>query len=129
MPLRSGNWKATVNGTEAELNIEMPNQQGVFAGQLLGIALRGFWDEVSQTIAFGLVAVVDDGIPIVASFQGHLFRSPPDPEPGRDVIATLTGSVQMSAHSLFVTGTTLFPALGTARRKLFGWFAQIPEIQ
>lgn len=128
MALTAGVWKANLNGTEAELNIEMPNQQGVFLGRLAGIDLRGFWDEVSQTIAFALTATVDDGVPIIASFRGHLFRSPPNPEPGRDLIATLTGSYQMSAATL-VTGTSLFPSMGSSRRNVFGWLAQILETQ
>ena len=132
MALTAGVWKANLNGTEAELQIGMPNQQGIFVGQLTGINFRGFGDEASQTIAFALAirvdATRDDGTPIIASFRGHLFRSPPNPEPGRDLIATLTGSYQMSAATLG-TGTGLFPSIGSSRRNVFGWLAQIIETQ
>ena len=126
MPLPTGTWKANVNGTEADLTIEAPNQKGTFVGRFFGADLRGFWDEFSQTISFTLPVVYDNGIPIVASFDGHLFRSPPNPEPGRDVVATVAGSLQMSAGNMGAAG---FPAIGTSRRNAFGWFAQIPEIQ
>ena len=129
MALTAGVWKANLNGTEAELNIGMPNQQGIFVGQLTGINFRGFGDEASQTIAFALTIWVDatrvDGTPIIASFRGHLFRSPPNPEPGRDLVATLTGSYQMSTEP----GTGLFPLMGSSRRNVFGWLAQILETQ
>ena len=129
MALTAGVWKANLNGTEAELQIGMPNQQGIFVGQLTGINFRGFGDEASQTIAFALTIWVDatrvDGTPIIASFRGHLFRSPPNPEPGRDLVATLTGSYQMSTEP----GTGLFPLMGSSRRNVFGWLAQILETQ
>ena len=126
MPLPTGTWKANVNGTEAELSIQAPNQQGIFLGRFFGTDIKGFWDEFSQTIMFTLTVVFDNAIPVVASFNGHLFRSPPSPAPGQDVVATLCGSLQMSAGSL---GAASFPAIGTSRRNVFGWFAQISEIQ
>src|SRR5437588_12967736 len=108
MPLPTGVWKANVNGTEAELSIEAPNQQGTFVGRFFGIDLRGFWDEFSQTISFTLTVITPPtGIPVVASFKGYLFRSPPNPEPGRDVVTTLTGSLQMTAGHI---AAGLFPA-------------------
>ncbi len=125
MPLPTGVWKANVNGTEAELSIEAPNQQGTFVGRFFGTDLTGFWDEFSQTISFTLTVILPTGS-VVASFKGHLFRSPPNPEPGRDVVTTLTGSLQMGAGNL---AAGIFPAIGTSRRNVFGWFAQIPEIQ
>jgi hypothetical protein len=127
MPLPSGTWKANVNGTEADLIIEAPNQQGVFVGQFFGAPFSGFWDEFSQTIAFTLTVIFENNrTPIIAWFNGHLFRSPPNPEPGRDVVVSLTGSLQVSAGNL---AAGAFPAIGTSRRNVFGWFAHIPEIQ
>ena len=126
MPIANGIWKANVNGTEADLTLDAPNLQGVITGQLFGAPLRGFWDELSQSLAFLLVVTDDAGLPIVASFKAHLFRSPAKPEPGRDLVATLTGSLEMSAGNL---AAGAFPAIGTAKRSVFGWFAQISEIQ
>lgn len=128
MSLPTGEWKANINGTETELTIGLPNQQGVFVGELFGIKLRGFWDEVSQTISFALTLTIEDDIPIVASFRGHLFRFPPNPEPGRDLIVSITGSFQMSAQ-MMVAAVGQFPAMGSSRRNVFGWLAQITEIQ
>src|SRR2546430_8114365 len=68
----------------------------------------------------------DLSTPVTASFGGHLFRSPANPEPGRDVVATIAGSLHMSVGNLS-PGT--FPAIGTSRRNVFGWFAQITEVQ
>ncbi len=128
MPLPTGTWKANVNGTEAELRIQTPDEQGRLQGQILGSQIIGFWDEVSQTITFTVTEVLFAGNAhtIVASFKGYLFRSPPNPEPGRDVVATLAGSLQMSVNAAIGIP---FPAIGTSRRNVFGWFAQIAELQ
>jgi hypothetical protein len=126
MPLPSGAWKANVNGLEAELTLGPPNQQGLVGGQFFGTDIRGFWDEASQTITFDLTVIFDGSVPVIASFRGYLFRSPLNPAPGRDVVATLAGSLQVSAGNLGVSG---FPARPTSRRNVFGWFAQVPEVQ
>jgi hypothetical protein len=82
-------------------------------GFLIGYGLIPFW-----------AGATAEGI--LAAFEGHLLRSPLNPEPGRDVQATLTGSLRMNAGNL---GTAQFPAVPTARRNIFGWFAQITELQ
>jgi len=122
MPLPIGAWKLNVNGTEVPLFIESPNQQGIFDAQLLGIPCAGFWDEVSQTITFVYSPAVAGFLgPNVAVFKGYLFRSPPNPQQGQDVLVTLAGSVQVSTGDFT-------PAISTSRRNVFGWFAQIPEV-
>jgi hypothetical protein len=125
VPLPAGTWKANANGTEADLSIETPNQQGIFVGRFLGTDIRGFWDEFSQTISFALTVSFENGVPVTATFNGHLFRTPPNPEPGRDVIATLAGSLQMTSASLAFP----FVATPSSKRNAFGWLAQITEIQ
>jgi len=124
MSLPTGTWKANVNGTESDLIIEAPNQQGVFIGTFFGTDIRGFWEESSQTITFS-VTVLLNAPPTIALFKGYLFRTPPNPEPGRDVLATLTGFVQANVGG---AGPGGFPTLGTSRRNIFGWLAQITEV-
>jgi hypothetical protein len=126
MPLPTGIWKANVNGTEIDLTINAPNQQSVFFGQFLGAEFKGFWDESTQSVAFTVNVIFEGSTPVTASFGGHLFRSPTNAEPGRDVVATIAGSLHMSVGHIS-PGT--FPAIGTSRRNVFGWFAQITEVQ
>jgi hypothetical protein len=123
MPLPIGRWKANVNGVESDLVIDPPNGQGLFLGTLFDTPMRGFWDEFSQTITFSVVISFEGAFPTVALFKGYLFRSPPNPEPGRDVLATLTGFVQVNVGAVGVS-----PILGTARRNVFGWLAQLTEV-
>jgi len=125
MSLPTGAWKANVNGTESELILHAPNEKGVFTGSFLGADLKGFWEESSQTITFSVTVFFGPGSPTIALFKGHLFRTPANPDPGRDVVATLTGVVQMNVGD---AGPGTFPALGTSRRNVFGWLAQINEV-
>ena len=122
MSLPTGTWKANVNGTETDLIIDPPNQQGIFAGKFFDTDIRGFWEESSQTITFS-VGVIETPLPTFALFKGYLYRTPPNPEPGRDVLATLTGFVQVNN-----AGPATFPVVGTSRRNVFGWLAQITEV-
>jgi hypothetical protein len=126
MSLPPGTWKANVNGTESDLTIEAPNQQGIFTGKIFGTDIEGFWEESSQTITFSLTIFFAAGFPTIALFKGYLFRSPPNPQPGRDVLATLTGFVQLTVGG---AGPGTFPVLGTSRRNIFGWLAQFTEVQ
>ena len=122
MPLPTGTWKMNVNGKELDFTIQSV-QEGVFSAFLLGQSHTGFWDEVSQTITFGLTKGQQDEVSAAAVFKGYLFRSPENPAPGRDVVATLAGSVQVSIGSF--AGANL---ITSSRRNVFGWFAQITEV-
>lgn len=121
MPLPTGIWKMNVNGRELDFEIRSA-QDGIFSSTFLGRTQPGFWDEVSQTITFG-VEKGEGVLGNVAFFKGYLFRSPENPPPGRDVVATLAGSVQVSFGSF--AGLNL---IGSSRRNVFGWFAQITEV-
>jgi hypothetical protein len=125
MPLPTGTWELNVNGQELELVIRSV-QEGVIIGTLSGRALSGFWDESAQTITFAVPDVGEARRPDPpidpAIFKGYLFRTPPAAPPGRDITATLTGFVQASSNF----GGFLNPNF---RRNVFGWFAQISEIQ
>ena len=120
MPLPIGTWKMNINGRELDLTIESA-QEGIFNLTLLGEAQTGFWDEVSQTISFALTK--QPASTNVALFKGYLFRTPDNPAPGRDVVATLAGSVSLNPGSF--AGANL---ITSSRRNVFGWFAQITEV-
>ena len=126
MPLPPGTWKANVNGTETDLKIGGVAETGLFPVNFLNVDTQGFWNEASQTMTFGLVVIFvgGGGTGIVASFDACLFRSPLNPPPGRDVVATLAGKFRVSAGNL-PAGS--FPGIPTSRRTEFGWLAQITE--
>jgi hypothetical protein len=122
MPLPAGRWKINVNGTEGELNIDaVPNQQGQISGDILSKGFKGMWDETSQSITI-IVVLTPGDFGTIALYKGYLSRTPPNPEPGRDVVAILAGSVQVNEGNGFP------PARASSRRNIFGWFAQIPEV-
>jgi hypothetical protein len=129
MSLPIGTWKATVNGTEGTLILNAPDAKSVITGAMLGKGLTGFWDEVSQTITFSVFIRAGgtdaDQVLSFALFTGYLLRVPTNPEQGRDVVATLSGSFTMTIAS---TRNPPFPDVVTSRRNVFGWFAQITEI-
>lgn len=119
MPLPIGTWKMNINGKELDFVIKSANDS-TFSSVFLGKMQDGFWDEVSQTITCGLTKEIP--FTPVALFKGYLFRSPENPGPGRDVVATLAGSVQISFGSFAVVSL-----IGSPQRNVFGWFAQITE--
>ena len=129
MPLPVGTWTAVVNGSDTALRIDSPDQQGVFTGQIFGSRIKGFWNESAQKIQFASYAEAGQGNqnPLFGIFEGYLFRVPPGAEPGRDVTATLVGSLSASAQ--LVGTTVLADVVPTARRQTFGWLATFVEVQ
>ncbi len=138
MPLQLGTWKVNVNGLQGDLVIQSVGAKGVLSGQIFGFQVRGFWDEGSQTLTFIAQKPLQVPPEVVISFtppieieltqviphffEGHLFRTPPVPEPGQDILWTLAGTVQDAS------GEGANGVLGTARRNVFGWFAQITQV-
>jgi hypothetical protein len=118
MPLPTGDWKANVNGVAVDLVINAPNAEGVFDGTLGDVQIRGFWDESSQTISFGLILPTHLPVAPIAMYTASLLRSPAPAAPGQDVTVTLSGSMRTTPD---------WPG-SSARRNVFGWFAQITEI-
>ena len=116
MPLPAGKWKMTVNGVEGTIDISQSRPEMFTATHSEFGRLEGFWDETSQTITFHVKE--PDGI---ALFKGYLMRAAQGQEPGRDVMVTLAGSMQ-------VAGSLVSFFNATARRNVFGWFAQITEV-
>ena len=94
-------------------------QDGNLDGMFRGAAVRGFWNEASQTITFDVPTTSSEGKQAFTLFNGCLFRTPANPTPNQDAVATLTGFAE-------VTTPIFLPA--NSRRTVFGWFAQISEI-
>jgi hypothetical protein len=119
MSLPLGTWKMNINGEETDFQISLADGSGLFNATIVNLqrTVSGFWDEASQTVTFGLAIGQEN----VIMFKGYLFRTPPNPEPGRDIMATLVGVAQVNAMA-----TRFLPA--NARRNVFGWFAQITEV-
>ena len=128
MSLPTGTWKANVNGTQSPLRIDPLDAQGVSTGQIFGGRIKGFWNEAGQKIQFASFSDIGGGqSPVFGVFEGYLFRSPPQPEPGQDVVVTLVGSLLVTAQAI---GSNQLPGIvPSARRSTFGWMAQIDEIQ
>jgi len=129
MALPYGDWTATVNGAETILHIDPPDAQGVFTGQIFGGRIKGFWNEAAQKIQFASYAEEGGGTtsPVFGIFEGYLFRTPLNPAPGRDVTATLVGSLFVSAQSV---GLDVLPEIvPSSRKSTFGWMAQLSEAQ
>jgi hypothetical protein len=129
MPLPYGTWKALVNGAEGLLRIDPPDAQGIFVGRVFGSTIKGFWNEAAQKIQFSSYAELGAGAqtPVFGIFEGYLFRSPVNPNPGQDVTVTLVGSVLVSAQAL--NNNVLPEMTPSSRRSTFGWMAQIADVQ
>lgn len=128
MPLPVGTWKANVNGTAADIKIGGVDPQGLFPVTLFNVNTQGFWNEVAQSLSIGLVVNFGGGgvgQGVVALFEGCLFRSPPNPQAGQDVTATLAGTFRVTAGAV---AAGAFPAVPTSRRDVFGWYAQLTEV-
>ena len=128
MSLPVGTWKAVVNGMEGPLRIDAPDAQGVFTGQIFQGRIKGFWNEAAQKIQFASYAEAGAGNqnPLYGIFEGYLFRVPSNAEPGRDVTATLVGSLYVSAQAI---GEDALGVVPTSRRQTFGWLATFVEVQ
>lgn len=127
MPLPAGSWKANLNGTVVDLTIGGVNPQGMVPVTLLTVNTQGFWNEVAQSLSIGLVVNFGGGVGtgIVSIFEACLFRSPPNPQAGQDVTATLAGTFRVTAGTV---NPGAFPAIPTSRREVFGWYAQLTEV-
>ena len=123
MPLPLGTWKVNVDGQEGTLTIQSSDPLRILLDILGKNAINGFWNEISQTITFGFSQGEFEENRVSGLFKGHLVRTPPFPGPGQDIVATLTGSLDLIGSVSFLPTVTV-----TSRRNVFGWFAQITEV-
>jgi hypothetical protein len=131
MDLPLGEWKSNYSGTEGKLQITSVNDEGIVLGKLFPMQqpieffLQGLWDNAARKLTFGLRkidGVVETVVPIV--FVAYLFPTPPDMQPGKDVIWTLCGSFQIWDLS---RGVMFLTAYG-AKRNVFGWYATTTKV-
>jgi hypothetical protein len=125
IPLKIGSWKINVNGNPGTLNITGVNPDGTIVGSLNEIFINGIWDEVSQKIIFAHIVFNDVQVFKGAEpqiFKGYLFKTPAGPQPGEDIVWTITGVIE----TIHVEFALLLG--GNSRRHEFGWFAQITEV-
>jgi hypothetical protein len=149
MPLLMGDWRLFVGGTQTSLVLRDLQASGRFkvsANQRLSTNLfpalpaggsfpmdgEGFWNEVGQAISFSLTgtSAAVGNVPVTLQFTGYqvqpVFVAPADP--AQDLIWTLVGEFR---HALAVTPPLPSPALlpnESARRFIFGWYAQITQV-
>lgn len=129
MPRPAGSWSANINGVETELKLGAIQADGSFRGSVQNESIEGWWDEVSQSVTFRAGEFVatgantpEDATRFRGLYTGYLFGTPPTPAAGQDVEWTLAGSVVTTPP----WPSTFAP--GTARRRVFGWFAQLKQI-
>jgi hypothetical protein len=127
MPLQLGNWRINSNGFEGNLVIESVSAAGAVTGSLntlTGNRIIGFWEESSQELTFSPIAEGGKGMILPVFYKGYLFSTPAGPQPGQDVVCTLTGFFQ-----LIDDAGVLIPIQNVnAKRNIFGWHAQINVI-
>ena len=122
MALPVGTWQINISGVLGTLKLEAVAPDGTMdliltigsGASATVVNSKGFWDEASQAITFFGVARV---------FKGFLFPTPPTPEPGQDVTWTLAGYVQAVPPP-----PPPSPIAWSARRNIFGWYAQFTQI-
>ncbi len=103
--------KWTINGNSfvGELNITSVDSQGNLTGTVYGQPITGFWDGVSNKITFIRVPANPSASSQYQIYTGFMFRNN-----ATDPTYTLTGYFEAFSG----TGAT-------ARRVLYGWFAQV----
>ena len=128
MSLKLGTWKICLSGNNGELKITEVKGDGEFNGTLLiqGIGgayaespVVGIYNETSRAICFHLSRGAYSGSPLI--FNGILFSDPSRPNPGQDIIWRISGTMDCS---LVEFATNLG---GNAKRRTFGWIAEIHE--
>ena len=129
MSLKLGEWKLNVNGYEGTLSIQSVNNSGAVQGVMFSsregaLNFTGIWDDTARIISFGplLAPAGTAGTDIREFYQGFLFSTPAIPEPGQDILWTLSGFFEVADP------LRLGIYQANARRHTFGWFAQITEV-
>jgi len=111
--LPTGTWSINANSFGGQLVINSVDAQGNLTGTVYGQSIVGFWDGVSNKITFIRVPSNPAASSQYQIYTGYLFRN----SSGPDSVYTLTGYFEAFAG----TGAT-------ARRVVYGWYAQIRVI-
>lgn len=126
MSLKLGTWKLNANGFETTLDINSVNESGAVQGTMgswtggAPLNFIGIWDDTERSISF--FPSLPAPSPASVHYRGFLLSTPTEPQPGQDVLWTLTGFFDVADP----TAPGIYQA--NARRHIFGWFAQITEV-
>jgi hypothetical protein len=147
MPLLMGDWRffVGVGGPEIPLTLSDLQASGHFKvsapvslyAQLFPqsppqnrspLGGEGWWNEIGQSVSFGLINTSGVTAPVMLAFTGHQVPPPGGGDPAQDQVWTLVGEFR---HVLAVSGA--IPAATplpheSARRFIFGWYAQITQV-
>jgi hypothetical protein len=145
MPLLMGNWRFFVGGPEVPLTLSDLQASGRFkvsapaslSGQLFpqlppqgqfAMGGEGFWNEIGQSVSFGLINTTAVNTPVMLVFTGHQVRPAGGGDPAQDQVWTLVGEFRhVLAVSPPLPSATPLPD-ESARRFIFGWYAQITQV-
>lgn len=122
MPLETGAWTINSNGLAGQLQITNVTGDGILTGTITlpgfqPAAINGYWDEIQQRVAF-TAFLTQAGVPIPPGqrfYTGYLFAGPDAMR-----IGGVAGAVLFNLAGVFQEFTT-----ATAKRNVFGWYAQI----
>lgn len=128
MLLRTGDWKANIDGHVVTLRIRIIHPAGDVEGELVSydgggdVAFTGIWDEIAQRLTFltGPLQIAGGNEYSREYYEGYLGRTPRTPAAGQDFDWFLAGFVQSGKASANMHGAD--------RRSRFPWYAQISEI-
>jgi hypothetical protein len=120
MPLQAGTWTLNINGSMNEFTIAVGSAGNVSGtlGLATPLIVNGFWDETAQKIT--MISALVGGGQAVQIYVGYLFTDPVNLlGVTGSIIFTLVGEVQQFQGSVNL-GTN-----ASAKRSVFGWYAQI----
>jgi len=117
----AGNFAVTVVGPE--FTAQLFPQIGAAGEAVRTMIGWGFWNEISQAISFTLHLNTATVGQQALAFTGYQVHPPPGAGPGQDLVWTLVGEFR---HAF--GGPMISLADESARRFVFGWYAQITQI-
>jgi len=145
MPLLMGAWRFFVGGPEIPLTLSDLQASGHFKvsapvslyGQLFPqfppanrppMNGEGWWNEIGQSVSFGMVNTTGVPNPVMLAFTGHQVRPAGGGDPAQDQVWTLVGEFRhvLAVSPPLPSATPISDE--SARRFIFGWYAQITQV-